>query len=251
MITYQGPVPLYQQVKELIRREVESGRWQVDERIPSERELCEMYKLSRTTVRQAIGDAVNEGLLYRIQGKGTFVAKPKIDQELIRFTSFADTMRARGLSPAMTILSVITEPADVSIASLLNLGRHEDVVIIGLLGMGSGDPMVYYQSYLPQRLGLQVAEEASRRADAGSCFAPHEIVAEMRGIKKITAEQTFEAAQAQEEVARRLGIRKGAPVFITTSIFSGEDDRPFEYRRAIYRGDKYKFHVTRYYHFEK
>ena len=96
LLDRKGSVPLYEQIKNIIEQQIKNGELKEGEKIPSERELCEIYDVSRITVRQAIALAENEGLLYRSQGMGTFVAKPKIKQELTRVNTFETSLAQHG-----------------------------------------------------------------------------------------------------------------------------------------------------------
>src|SRR5690349_24938010 len=107
-----GPLPRYYQLKEIIRERIMAGEWEPGALIPSERELCEQYGISRMTARQSITELVNEGYLYREQGKGTFVAQPKITQSLTTLTSFTEDMKARAQRPITRVLSREMYPAD-------------------------------------------------------------------------------------------------------------------------------------------
>ncbi|HHY93479.1 MAG TPA: GntR family transcriptional regulator, partial [Firmicutes bacterium] len=109
---HSSPIPLHVQLTEILRGWVESGELGPGERIPSERELCERFGVSRTTVRQALAEAEQEGMLTRIHGKGTYAAAAKIAQPLVRITSFAETIRSRGQVPTMTVLGARTVVAD-------------------------------------------------------------------------------------------------------------------------------------------
>src|SRR5690348_17809161 len=116
-----SPVPRYHQLKEILRERVRSGEWQPGDLIPSERELSESYSISRMTARQAITDLVNEGVFYREQGKGTFVSRNKITQQLMRLTGFTEDMSARGQHPSTQVLSAQVCPADEQVAEHLRV----------------------------------------------------------------------------------------------------------------------------------
>src|SRR6059058_1119123 len=116
-----SPLPLYFQLKEIMRERIRSDEWKPGDLIPSERELSEKYGISRMTARQAITELVNEGLFYREQGKGTFVSHLKISQQLIRLTGFTEDIRARGQRPDTKVLSATMCPADESTAERLRI----------------------------------------------------------------------------------------------------------------------------------
>src|SRR3569833_738583 len=109
MLNKNIPIPLYYQLKERLTQQIMGGDFQPGTLMPSERELSDRYGISRMTVRQALGEMVKEGLLLREQGKGTFVAEPKITQGLLRLTSFSEDMQSRGLKPDSHVRAVYVQ----------------------------------------------------------------------------------------------------------------------------------------------
>lgn len=240
-----SPTPLHEQLMQYIRVHVEEGRWQPDQRIPSERDLCERFRISRTTVRQAIADAVHEGLLRRIQGKGTFVARPTISQPLFQITSFEQTLRTRGWEPGVQLLECGVKPPQAGISRLIGGEAGEDVAVIRLVGFGGGEPLAVYDSHVPVGIGRRVVPEVRRRADAGQLFFVNRLIAELHGWEGLRGDQTYEAAVAGPELAHLLRVSPRTPVFVVTSLFFDPAGRPVEHRRAVYRGDRYRFRVSR------
>lgn len=120
-IVRKSPLPRYYQLKEIMREKIRSGEWKPGDLIPSERELGEQYGISRMTARQAITELVNEGLFYREQGKGTFVSRRKITQQLIHLTGFTEDMKARGQQPGTRVLSAEMRPAEEAVAERLRI----------------------------------------------------------------------------------------------------------------------------------
>ncbi|CAA7603371.1 GntR bacterial regulatory protein HTH signature [Acididesulfobacillus acetoxydans] len=245
MLQVNGSTPYYQQIKQYIRKLIQEEGLQPHEQIPSERELCEQFSLSRTTIRLALAEAEKEGLVYRVHGKGTFVSLPKIDQGLSAINSFEDTMRSRGLKPRIEVLSVEALPADLVINTILQLGLDEELMKLTLLGYANEEPIVHYESYLSRRIGRTVADEALQRAAAGLSYSTFELYTDRLGIKPVVTNQTFEATLADQETARLLQIQEGAAVFLITSLVYAENQQPIEYKAAHYRGDKFKFNVSR------
>src|SRR5690242_10763453 len=122
-----GPLPRYYQLKEILHAKIRAGQWQPGVLIPSERELCEQYGLSRMTVRQGITELVREGLLYRVQGKGTFVARPRITQQLMVLTGFSQDMIARGCVPGAQVLDQRMVPASQEVAERLRVREGQPI----------------------------------------------------------------------------------------------------------------------------
>src|SRR5436853_6116153 len=104
-IDRQSPIPMYYQIMNQLREKISAGEYTIDSALPPERELVETYQVSRMTIRQAISELVNEGILVRRRGIGTFVAPPKIEQALNSLTSFTQDMAQRGMKAGGRVLS--------------------------------------------------------------------------------------------------------------------------------------------------
>ncbi len=147
------PIPLYYQLKEMLRREIESGNYLPGDTIPSERELSEHYMISRPTVRQAIRELIYEGLLERQKGRGTFVARTKINYGFIQqFSTFYDDMIQKGYSLKTRVLRQMTEPANFALAYFLDVSEGEPLAVIERIRYLEDSPIVKVTNYLPLRL---------------------------------------------------------------------------------------------------
>ncbi|MFZ7102514.1 MAG: GntR family transcriptional regulator [Peptococcaceae bacterium] len=244
MICKDNSVPLHKQV-EAILNDLITNKLKPDERIPSERELCKMYGLSRTTIRQAINKEVTEGNLYRIQGKGTFVAKPKIYQELFKMSSFKETIIARGMEPKVKIYSSDFLVATLQTATLLHITPEEEILKMVLVGFADAEPIVLYKSYLPANLGRLTLKEAQKYEARNEAFSSFELYKSCCDIEPYYTNQTFEAILPNDFCSEVLRISKTQPVFKVTSIIYTQDNSPIEYKEAYYRGDKFKFNISR------
>jgi GntR family transcriptional regulator len=188
---------------------------------------------------------INEGLLYRKQGKGTFVNQKKVNQGLVRFVNFERTVLELGLKPSTQILDNEVIPADIQIAKILDVPLTSQILKLILLGKGDTTPLVLYESYFPLPLGRRMAKEAARSEKNGLPFSTYDLYERMGGVIPRSVVQTFEAITADDRLAAIMKVRKGTPIFMITSIFQTADQRPLEFRTALYRGDRYKFHLTR------
>lgn len=239
----QGPTPLYQQVIEHIRQNIRQGNWGVHQQIPSERELCELLGVSRTTVRQALDAVVREGLLERVQGRGTFVARLTVRQPLTGFATFEETLRRLHLEPSVQVLEA-GRPVAADAARLLGLPGGQVCLAFRLLGLGSGHPMALYESVVPPAYGTRVRRELDQHRGEGYVLV-NELIASLFAFPYLDSEQTYAAAAAGRDEASLLGLRRGAPVLQVTSLFRSPQGDPVEYRRALYRGDQYQFTLNR------
>jgi GntR family transcriptional regulator len=244
-LSNRSPISLYVQLKDLLAQEIRENKLKPHDQIPSERELCDKYSLSRTTVRQGISLAINEGLLYRIQGKGTFVAEAKIDQGLVRLTGFEETVLGRGLTPSMKVLEAQLITADVQITSLLGLPLGSDIASFKLLGVASDAPLVIFHFYLPGELGFDAIELVKSFEAKKGWFSFTRYYREHKKIDLGVARQTFEASVASPEQAELIELPIGSALFKVTSIIYTRQEKPIELRHAFYRGDRYKFNISR------
>jgi len=238
---------LYKQIKEAIKDQIAKGELKDGDRVPSERELCTLFGVSRITVRQAINEAVLEGYLYTRQGKGTFIASNselKINQGLVRVTSFSDTMQSRGLTAQTKILSHSIKQADFALSKILDLHITQEVLNINLLGIANKQVMVFYQSYFEAGLGKKMLKRAQDMAAEEAAFSSTDLYSHM-DVSPAFVDQTFEAITADKDIAKLMDIHEGYPLFLISSIMYTRDDSPLEYRKSFYRADKYKFHIKR------
>src|SRR5215471_6136578 len=136
-----SPVPRYHQLKEILREKIRAGELKPGDLIPSERELSETYGISRMTARQAITELVNEGVFYREQGKGTFVTRNKITQQLMRLTGFTEDIRSRGQLPSTKVLVAEMRPASEVVAEKLRISMGQLVFCIQRLRLADGEPL--------------------------------------------------------------------------------------------------------------
>ena len=236
MIDKNSPVPIYHQLEEQIKSQIESGELRPNEAIPSEREFTEKYQISRMTVRQALTNLVNEGLLYRKKGCGTFVSERKVEQVLNRLTSFSEEMLKRGLKPRSNILSYETVVANPSVSAKLGLAVNEPVLRIERIRLADDVPMAIETSYMPLHLTKGLTEELAKDSI-------YQFIEEQLSLKISEANQELEAIAANEHEAYHLNIPKGSPVLRMKMVSYLEDETPFEYVKSSFRADRYRFYV--------
>ncbi len=239
------PSPLWRQVAEAIRAHVESGRWAPNQRIPSERELSARFGVSRNTVRQAIAQAVSGGWLRRVNGRGTFVAPPRVDQPLAWMQGFEETLRTWRMTPGSRLVAFRVRRVGSPAAPRLLGEKRGELVFVRILGLGDGVPLVVYDSYLPLDLGIPLQEELQHLEQSGQLVLVNRLLGRRHGWEYLQAHQVYEACGAPADVAALLQVATGAPLLRVSTLFSNPLGRPVEYREALYRADRYRFHITR------
>ncbi len=228
-----SPSPYYQQLYAILRKEIVDGRWVPGDMLPSEKELTAQYEVSRITVRQALELLVNDGLIFRRRGLGTFVAVPRIEQGLNRIVSFTEDMRRRGLRPGTQVLAAGLEPATEEVAGKLQVRVGEELVHIERLRLADAEPLSIEISHLLHRscpgvLKYNYAEVPLR-----------EQLARSYNLVLVRAEQVIRALAAPREIAEKLLVPVGAPLFYIERISYSQQEVPVEFLQLYYRGDRY------------
>jgi GntR family transcriptional regulator len=232
-IDRRSPVAKYQQLQEILLDMVDA-ELAVDAPIPSERELAARFSMARMTVRQAIDGLVVEGRLYRVQGRGTFVARQKTDLQ-IRLASFTEDMRSRGMRASSRVLTFERVAATPQLARALEIPVGEHVLRLERLRFADAIPMSVERSHLPERLVPGLLEGGF----AGSLYAA---LQGQYGLVLDWGEQTIEAATPDPPDAKLLEIGPGVPV-LWMRRYSYAGHQRVEYATSAYRSDRYQLWV--------
>ena len=233
----EAPVPLYYRIREDLRESIVSGDLKPGDRISSERELCEEHGVSSITVKRAVLDLVAEGLLYRVPGKGTFVAQPKMERDLSRLTSFTDEMLHRGLKPDSTVLEASTISARGSVAKSLDLSPGEEVIYVERVRFADGIPLMLEKTFLPQKLFPNLLSQDLARQSL------YDLIAQEYDVSLAKARETLEPVIINDREAENLAVEEGAPGLLLELIAYSDDGRPVEYTKAVVRGDRCKYYI--------
>lgn len=233
-----GPTPLYDQLKEILRQEIAKGAYRPEEQLPSETQLVQRYNISRTTVRQALNDLVNEGILYRRQGKGTFVAPPKIEQELVRLTDFVEDMAQAGLNPSSKVISLTEEAASPEVAATLGLEVGVIVMRLERLRLADGKPVAYDITWLPRRYGLLVADEDL------AANTIYKILETKFDIPVLRGTYFIEACNAILELAQALEIEPDTALLLLSRVSYTDGNKAVYYQKRYFRSDSLKYRIS-------
>lgn len=231
-----SPVPKYFQLREILLDLIEEKELSFDAPIPSERELGQRYGLSRMTVRQAVDHLVSEGRLYRVAGKGTFVARPKIEMAL-RLTSYTEDMLARGMQPGARDLDRRTVRASGHLARAFGLRPGAGVHYIERLRTADGEPMAVERSHIAAEVAPDLLDQQL------SDRSLYQLLEERYGVVLDSGEQSIEAGTVDARDADLLHLRPGSAVLLLQrrSFASGV---PVELAVSTYRADRYQLHTA-------
>jgi GntR family transcriptional regulator len=235
MIDRNSPEPLFVQLKNMLIARIESGELQPHERIHSERELGEMYNISRQTVRLGINELVLQGLLYRQPGKGTYVAPQKVTQDLLKVTSFTQLILDWGRTTSAEVLSCAEVPVPPFAQQLLQVDKQARVIEYTRLRLVDDQPAAIHRSYIPYPLGVDLLN------CEGPAISLVDFLNRRNGLRITHSEETMEPTIADPYEAETLQVKKGAPLQLIRGRLLSEEDWPVECHKSLYRGDKFQF----------
>ena len=233
-------LPMYYQLKNIIIDMIENEEIGVDECIPSEPKLMQTYNLSRTTVRKAIDELVNEGYLYKKQGKGTFVKGRGFEQGLIKLSGCSEDIRRYGLEPKPYVLKAAIETPSKRVAKMLEINKEQQTFYMERVIYGDEIPINKNKSYIPYHFVPGIEKLDFNKESL------YKVIEKDYGIVIKRAIRTVEAILATEETALQLKVKEGAPVM----LFKGQvyadlkgKEVIIEYFEAIYRSDQFQFYI--------
>ncbi|WP_163652326.1 GntR family transcriptional regulator [Listeria sp. PSOL-1] len=234
MIDKKSEIPIYIQIQAEIKQNIENEVWKVGAAIPAERHLAEMFHVSRMTVRQAIQGLVDDNVLQRRVGAGTFIAEKKLTERLEAVTSFTNLMRQEGKTPSTRIVSYGIKPASTQEQIALQLPKNSNVMKIERIRYGDLVPILFEVAAIPEKIASLLTKEDITHS------LYHAIESNI-GQPIGEAEQTMEAALVSERIAPYLDVKVGSPVMKLKQITTLEDGRPFEFTRSQYVGSRFQF----------
>lgn len=230
--------PLYARVEAVLAEAIAAGELPPGSQLPAEDGLIARFQVSRTTVRKAIQNLAERGLVEIRRGKGTFVAQPRVVQELTELTGFVEDMQALGRVPSARLLDAEIVAAGQAVARQLAVAPGTQVMRIRRVRLADGVAMSLDETYLPREIGEQVV---THDLEAEPIFA---LLEQKYDLPLVEAEYRLEAAIATSEVARALAVPPGSPVFLIERTSYCAGPRPIDYEKLYYRGDLIRF-VTR------
>lgn len=233
-----GPVPLYYQIKQYIDDKIDNGELKPGDEIPGENDLADLFRVSRPTVRRAVQELANEGVLIKRRGKRTIVAPRKIDQPLSRIIAFSDTVRHSGMTPKTQSLEISYGKLDIALAELLGGKSGETVVKIERLRMADDTPISIITSYILHDIVPGIVEKGLINDSL------YRTLTQRYGVKLDVAEQVIEAKAASVREAQLLSVPKGFPLLKLTQLSIAENGRPIEAVIVLTRSDRYRYRTN-------
>ncbi len=230
-------VPVYVQIRESLRSEIMGGLLKRGEQLPSENELASKYNVSRMTIRESIEDLVDEGLLYRRHGVGTFVAYPHLQRDHTRLTTFFDKAENEGIKVQATLLNLELALATPKVAQALDIPMGSRIIRVKTLRCVEDIPITVHDAHVPHELFASIVNENLEAQHLWTLF-------EKCGYRVKRAVQKLEAREASKEIAHLLEIKEGMPVLFKERTVYATDGTPVEFTYCYNRGDMYSLTVA-------
>lgn len=228
-ITDHDPTPVYFKLQKDLQQEIENGRWAPGQNIPPERILAETHNVSIGTVKKAILNLVNEGYLYRIQGKGTFVAGMTLQPESLRYYRFFDGFDDEEVELKVKLLDLKRTEGVKSVNHSLKIKSNQDLYEIRRIFLFEKKPVVYSVSYLPYNMFDDLLKFPMQKFEKVPLYIALE---ESYGLPTIFNRELFSAIEANGMIAKVLEIRKGSPILLIEMLSFTYKQKPYEYRKS-------------------
>lgn len=236
-LSMDSDIPLYSQLVSIIKRNISAGTLSPGALLPSEAELCRTFDVSRSTVRQAIGALEAEGLVVRKQGRGTFVAEPKMRRRTENVYSFTSEISAMGMTPSSTILEFEIMDPTPDIVSMLDMAGHKaQIYKFTRIRNVNGQPLILETSFYPTYIYPKLTRELLETHSFYSLLYEE-------GIVPYSAVDSYEAVTLGRREAELLGCRPGACAFSVQRRTRTEAGVVYEFTQSLIRADRVKLDI--------
>jgi len=229
---------LYFNIKEQLLKQIQSGVYKVGERLPTEADLCQLYAASRTTIRLALSELEVQGILERIQGKGTFVKRKEL--QLIQTRSFTEDVLMQGKEPTSKIIEAKVIPAEVPLDEFLQIPLNSPVNQLLRVRYADGEPLLYERTYIAWSMAPGLVNDYTD----GSLFSFLETKHQLKAHRSV---EQLKPILADKTAKKLLGIKEGSPCLQVKTFTYLADNKPMEYSFGVFRGDFSSYTIERHF----
>lgn len=233
ILNQSDAIPLYKQLKDIIKGKIIKGELKPNERLPSESELSEAYQVSRITIRNAINELAEENLLVKTQGKGTFVCSNKIERNIAQVMSFTEICNMSGVKASSKILSCEVVDAMDRDIEILKLQNGEKVISIQRIRYADDVPVILEHVRFPSRFSYLMLEDLKNESI-------YRLLKEKYKIHLQNSRKSIEMTFATDKQAALLKISKGYPMILISGFVLDDKDVPVHRTDQYIVGDKFK-----------
>jgi len=228
--------PMYVQIKEVLKQRILEGDYAIHERLPSESEMMKVFGVSRITVRQAVRDLHTEGLVFSSQGKGTFVSRPKVVQDIQHLQGFGEAMAPQGYDTSTRVICIQEVRASQEVTDALKISQSSMVIELTRIRYLNQEPISVDNSFFPLEIGRSLQSR-----DLTQDIFP--MLESEFGVGLGHADLKIEAMVADEETAKHLKVEQGSAVLRIQRLVFSEDGEPIDFEYLSYRGDAFQYQL--------
>jgi len=229
--------PLFKQLRDVVLQMIEEGKYKPGDLLPSERELAEEYGISRVTVRQALNSLVQDGIIFKKQGKGNFVATKRIETKLDSLLGFVEEFVIKNMKCQVSIVKQGYETAPPEIASAMQVQGASEIFLLVRHIIVEGHALGVDYTYIPRSIAYQLGEMDFRKVIIYRLL-------EQRGYKLSSAEQSIIADLPSTQECLLLEVTPKTPMLVRRRVAYVEGNLPVVYSKTVYRGDRYHYTLT-------
>ncbi len=230
-------IPKYYQIYEHLRNDINEGLFGEGDRFPPEIELCDKFKVSRGTIREALRLLYQQGILKREQGKGTFVTHSKIQQDAQKLMGFTELMKLHGKAAQAKLLEVTVKAPNSRVKQLLELKDGENIVKVQRLRFGDEEPLIIERSYFVHDIFKPLLQFNLENESI------YELMYRETSMRLGVADQSIEGVLAGPTSSKLLNIEANSPVLLIKRLIKMKNDRLFQYSEDMYRSDRLSFSI--------
>lgn len=231
-------IPRHSQISQWLRSQIEKGKFEPEEKLPSENELAKKFEVSRVTVRRALQSLENEEIIYRCQGLGSFVSDERAPHNLVRLTDFDEDMQNAGLEASSIVKKYETIDAPDWLSSSINVKQGNKVLQIDRLRLADGQPIAFDSTWLPIFYGQLLTDKKLKDSTI------YKILEQEYDIQILRGTYRFSAETADEFLANELSVDKGSALMLIDRTTYTVKNKPVYYQKRYYRSDKVLYEMT-------
>ena len=229
--------PVYIQIRDILAEKIKSGEFISGDKLPSERELSEIYSISRMTARNALTQLVDSGYAYRLKGKGTFVSYPNIERDFVKLSGFSQMLKSKGIKPSDKIVKSGIIEADKKIASLLETTIGTKVYEIVRIRYGNNIALALEYSYLPVNLLDNLLQYDFEKDSL------YKVIEENYNYKLKYSKQWIKITTLNKNESKLLNVKEHTPAFLLESMSYDMDETVVESTLSLNIGDRTAFYT--------
>jgi GntR family transcriptional regulator len=234
VIDKSSVIPIYHQLFKYLEKQIRGGDLKPGNTLPTEAEMSAAYGISRMTVRRAVSELAAANLIYTQKGRGTFVARPKLDNVVFDLNNFYEEIRHKGLEPHAKLLDARVIRADQKLATRLGIAANTRCLFFRMAILANGEPVAYEEKCTVYRKRVPIIESELRDPSLSNLAAVHS------DILPASSKKVLMVSTANEVESKALGVIVGCPVFLMIQTIYDRDQRVLAYGKSVYRGDRTK-----------